>query len=80
MLLRSFFYLCSEMVGSYQRRGYTPERVARNILKAVQRDRLVAPISPEAWGLYCLKRFAPWALRWVGRKMRARVKRMSGQG
>ena len=55
-----------EMVRGYQRRGYTPERVARNILKAVSKNRLVAPISPEAWALYYLKRWAPWALRRIG--------------
>lgn len=55
-----------EMVQGYQRRGYTPERVAQNILKAVQKNRLVAPISPEAWGLYYLKRWAPWLLRRIG--------------
>ncbi len=55
-----------EMVRGYQRRGYTPERVARNILKAVSKNRLVAPISPEAWALYYLKRWAPWALRRLG--------------
>lgn len=55
-----------EMVEGYQRRGYTPDRVARNILKAVAKNRLVAPISPEAWGLYYLKRFAPRLLRRLG--------------
>lgn len=62
-----------QMVRGYQRRGYTAERVAANIIKAVQRDRLVAPISPEAWGLYYLKRFAPWALRRVGQLISART-------
>ncbi len=52
-----------QMVSSYQRRGYGPDRVARNILKAIEKNRLVAPISAEAWGLYYLKRFAPWLLR-----------------
>jgi short-subunit dehydrogenase len=56
-----------EMVRVYRRRGYTPERVAENVLRAVQRNRLVAPISPEAWALYYLKRFAPWALRGLTR-------------
>lgn len=55
-----------EMVEGYRRRGYTPDRVARNILKAVAKNRLVAPISPEAWGLYYLKRFAPGLLRRLG--------------
>jgi NAD(P)-dependent dehydrogenase (short-subunit alcohol dehydrogenase family) len=62
-----------EMVSGYQRRGYTPERVARNILKAVEKNRLVAPISPEAWGLYYMKRFAPWLLRRLGLMMAKRT-------
>lgn len=62
-----------EMVQGYQKRGYLPDRVARNILKAVQKNRLVAPISPEAWGLYYLKRFAPWLLRRLGLAMSKRA-------
>jgi len=62
-----------EMVSGYQRRGYPPERVAENIVKAMHRDRLVAPISPEAWGMYYLKRWAPWALRWLSRRMGERA-------
>ncbi|MEN8159208.1 MAG: SDR family NAD(P)-dependent oxidoreductase, partial [Myxococcota bacterium] len=69
-----------EMVRSYERRGYGPERVAENVLKAVQRNRLVAPISPEAWGLYYLKRFAPWALRWLGLRAGARSRRLAQGG
>jgi NAD(P)-dependent dehydrogenase (short-subunit alcohol dehydrogenase family) len=69
-----------EMVSGYQRRGYGPERVAENILKAVQRDRLVAPISVEAWGLYYLKRWAPWLLRRISQAMGARQRRIAGQG
>ena len=52
-----------DMVEGYKRRGYKPDRVARNILKAVEKNRLVAPISPEAWALYYVKRYAPWLLR-----------------
>jgi NAD(P)-dependent dehydrogenase (short-subunit alcohol dehydrogenase family) len=70
----------AEMVRGYQRRGYGPERVAKNILKAVQRDRLVAPISPEAWTLYYAKRFAPWALRWIGLRLAARSRRIAAGG
>ena len=69
-----------EMVRGYQRRGYGPERVAKNILKAVQRDRLVAPISPEAWALYYGKRFAPWALRWMGLRLGERSRRLARGG
>lgn len=63
-----------EMVEGYQRRGYTPERVARNILRAVEKNRLVAPISPEAWGLYYMKRFAPWLLRRLGLMLAKRIR------
>jgi NAD(P)-dependent dehydrogenase (short-subunit alcohol dehydrogenase family) len=56
-----------KMISFYERRNYTPERVAENVLKAVQRNRGVAPISPEAWALYYLKRFAPGLLSLVGR-------------
>ncbi len=41
------------------RRNYGPDRVARGILKAIQRNRSVAPVSPEAWIAYALKRIAP---------------------
>ncbi len=62
-----------EMVSTYQRRAYTPDRVAKNILKAVEKNRLVAPISPEAWALYYLKRFAPWLLRRISLAMAKRA-------
>jgi NAD(P)-dependent dehydrogenase (short-subunit alcohol dehydrogenase family) len=62
-----------QMVSAYQRRGYGPERVARNILRAVQHDRLVAPISPEAWAMYYLKRFTPGLLRRLLRRTAARA-------
>ena len=67
-----------EMVEGYRRRGYTPERVARNILKAVEKNRLVAPISPEAWALYYLKRFAPWLLRRLGLVLAKRTAAAAG--
>ncbi|MBW2191968.1 MAG: oxidoreductase, partial [Deltaproteobacteria bacterium] len=62
-----------QIVRGYQRRGYSPERVARNILKAVEKNRVVAPISIEAWMLYFMKRFAPWLLRRIGLMMARRV-------
>jgi hypothetical protein len=51
------------MIQTYQRRGYGPARVATNVLKAVARNRAVAPITPEAWVMYYAKRFVPglWA-------------------
>jgi short-subunit dehydrogenase len=48
-----------EMVEAYRKRGYGPERVAENVLKAIQRNRGIAPVSPEAWIAWYLKRLAP---------------------
>jgi len=66
------------MIDAFRRRNYPPERVADNILKAVQRNRAVAPISPEAWFAYAVKRLAPWAIAWMNRKFADRVRREAG--
>jgi NAD(P)-dependent dehydrogenase (short-subunit alcohol dehydrogenase family) len=57
------------LVALYRRRNYGPERVARNILKAVERNRAVAPIAPEAWVAYAMKRFSPRLAGWTARRM-----------
>jgi NAD(P)-dependent dehydrogenase (short-subunit alcohol dehydrogenase family) len=57
------------VVKLYERRAYGPERVARNIFKAVQRNRSVAPISPEAWAAYAIKRISPPLAGWIARRM-----------
>jgi len=67
-----------EMVRTYERRGYGPERVARGVLRAVERNRALAPLAPEAWALYYLKRFAPGLLAWLGRKGAERGRRRLG--
>jgi len=66
------------MVAGYRRRGYGPERVAVKMLEAVAAGRLVAPVSPEAWALYYLKRFAPGLLRRLGAGLGARNRRELG--
>lgn len=63
------------MIEIYQRRNYGPERVARNILKAVQRNRGVAPISPEAWAMYYLKRLVPGFVARINRSSAERLRR-----
>ena len=68
------------MIEIYQRRNYGPERVARNILKAVQRNRAVAPISPEAWAIYYLKRLAPWFVAWLNHSSAERLRRQLNRG
>jgi NAD(P)-dependent dehydrogenase (short-subunit alcohol dehydrogenase family) len=55
----------------YEKRGYTAERVARNILRAVDRDKAVAPIAAEAHVMYWLSRLAPPAARWLSVRLAA---------
>jgi NAD(P)-dependent dehydrogenase (short-subunit alcohol dehydrogenase family) len=57
------------VVAMYRRRNYGPERVARNILKAVERNRAVAPIAPEAWVAYAMKRVSPRLAGWTARRL-----------
>jgi NAD(P)-dependent dehydrogenase (short-subunit alcohol dehydrogenase family) len=61
-----------QMVAFYQRRNYGPERVAQAIVKAVARNAAVAPVSPEAWALYLLKRLSPGFTAWLNRRMTQR--------
>jgi NAD(P)-dependent dehydrogenase (short-subunit alcohol dehydrogenase family) len=61
----------ARLVAVYQRRNYGPERVARNILKAVERNRAVAPVASEAWVAYATKRISPTLARWTARRMSA---------
>ena len=57
------------LVALYQRRNYGPDRVARNILKAVERNRPVAPVAAEAWIAYGMKRVSPRLAGWTARRM-----------
>jgi NAD(P)-dependent dehydrogenase (short-subunit alcohol dehydrogenase family) len=59
------------VVALYRRRNYGPERVARKILRAVERDRTVAPVAPEAWIGYALKRISPRLAGWAARRLAA---------
>ena len=58
-------------VDLYGRRNYGPDRVARNILKAVARDRAVAPVAAEAWITYAIKRTSPRLAGWIARRVAA---------
>jgi NAD(P)-dependent dehydrogenase (short-subunit alcohol dehydrogenase family) len=63
----------------YRRRNYGPERVAVSILQAVRKNRAVAPVSPEAWTMYFLKRLAPGLTARLNRALAARVERAADQ-
>ncbi len=43
----------------YKKRAYPPSKVARAIVKAVETNAGVKPVSPEAWFMYYTKRWAP---------------------
>ncbi len=51
----------------FQKRNYPPEKVAAGMLRAVARDRAVAPVTPEAWIFYVLKRLSPSLTAALGR-------------
>ena len=63
------------LVALYRRRNYGPERVAANILKAIAKNRPVAPISPEAWTMYLMKRLSPALTTRINRALQARMER-----
>jgi NAD(P)-dependent dehydrogenase (short-subunit alcohol dehydrogenase family) len=63
------------LVALYRRRNYGPERVAANILKAIAKNRPVAPISPEAWTMYLMKRLSPALTARLNRVLQARMER-----
>ncbi|MFD3707026.1 SDR family oxidoreductase [Nocardia sp. NPDC058658] len=54
----------------YERRGYTPDRVAAQIVKAVRTGRDIVPVTPESWVQYRLNRIAPGAVRFAARRMK----------
>jgi short-subunit dehydrogenase len=56
-----------KIVAFYNKRNYGPELVAEAILNAIEHNRAVVPVSPEAWVMYGAKRFAPNALDLLSR-------------
>lgn len=64
-----------QMIAFYRKRNYGPERVAQAIVSAIGRNAAVAPVSPEAWVMYLLKRASPGLTAWLNRRMAERVER-----
>ncbi|MGS2809756.1 SDR family oxidoreductase [Nocardia sp. MW-W600-9] len=54
----------------YERRGYTPDKVAAQIVKAVRGGRDIVPVTPESWVQYRINRLAPGAVRFAARRMK----------
>ncbi len=57
----------------FRKRNYPPERVAQGMLKAVARNRGLAPITAEAWTFYLLKRVSPRLSAALGRALERRA-------
>ena len=51
----------------YDRRNFGPEGVARDILRAIERDIAIAPSTPEAKAALILSRLTPGLLRAAGK-------------
>ena len=58
-----------KLVRFHERRGYGPEKVAVQILKAARRNRAVAPVTAEARVSYVLSKAAPPVARWMGARL-----------
>jgi NAD(P)-dependent dehydrogenase (short-subunit alcohol dehydrogenase family) len=69
-----------QMVEFYRKRNYGPEQVAQKIVKAVARNAAVAPVTPEAWALYLLKRLSPGLTAWLNRRLSERFERQLEAG
>lgn len=52
----------------YRLRGYTPARAAREILRAAQRNRALAPVTPEARAGLVLSRMTPGLVRSLAKR------------
>lgn len=57
------------LAATYSKRSYTAKRAAENILRAVDRNRAVAPIAAEAHWMYWLSRGTPALARWVAPRL-----------
>lgn len=58
----------NKVVDFYQKRNYTPDKVALGIIDAIENNLAVRPISPEAWAMYLAKRWVPGVVDWLGRR------------
>lgn len=64
-----------EAARAYERRGYSPDRVAAAILRAVRSNPAVLPVAPEAHVARALSRISPTVLRGLGRIDMDRIRR-----
>ncbi|MGC5257134.1 SDR family oxidoreductase [Gordonia sp. DT218] len=56
------------LAGLYRRRGFTPDKVADDIVRAIIWDKAVVPVTAEAKIGYRVYRFTPWLSRFAARQ------------
>jgi NAD(P)-dependent dehydrogenase (short-subunit alcohol dehydrogenase family) len=64
-----------KMVREFEKRGHSPDIVARAILSSVRKNRAVVPAAPEAWAFYYAKRFLPDQFATIARVVSRRAGR-----
>jgi NAD(P)-dependent dehydrogenase (short-subunit alcohol dehydrogenase family) len=63
------------MAEFFARRGRRPERVAREIVRAIAKDAAVVTIGTDAWLSYMAKRAVPEVTGWLSAKAQALIRR-----
>jgi NAD(P)-dependent dehydrogenase (short-subunit alcohol dehydrogenase family)/pimeloyl-ACP methyl ester carboxylesterase len=59
----------------YEKRGYGPDKVAKAVVRAIQENRLVVPVTPEARAGAFGARYAPATTRAIGRWLGAQARK-----
>jgi hypothetical protein len=59
--------LAERVTELYERRNFTPEQVAEEVIEAIAANRPVGVITPEAKVMRALSRFAPRVMRRLAR-------------
>ena len=64
-----------KVVAEFEKRGHSPDVVAKAIVSAVKKNRGVVPAAPEAWAFYYAKRFIPDQFDGIARYLSKRATR-----
>lgn len=63
----------------YRKRNYGPEKVAAAITGAIEKNKGILPVTPEAWFMYLLNRLSPRFAYWLlGRLERSSAPELAG--
>lgn len=57
----------------YARRNYSPDRVARAVVRAIRKEKGLVLVSPEARIMYHIERYCPRLSRFIARRAAARL-------